>query len=51
LPYSAVSPQRQQGQEVVSVPALPDYAARRRRIFGDKVLPKMVLVSRSEERW
>ena len=34
-----------------SVPALPDYAARRRRIFGDKVLPNMVLVSRSEERW
>jgi hypothetical protein len=31
--------------------ALPDYAARRRRIFGDKVLPNMVLVSRSEERW
>ncbi len=34
-----------------SVPALPDYAARRRRIFGDKVLPNMVLTSRSEERW
>jgi len=34
-----------------SVPALPDYAARRRRIFGDKVLPNMVMVSRSEERW
>ena len=32
-------------------PALPDYAARRRRIFGDKVLPNMVLLSRSEERW
>ncbi len=32
-------------------PALPDYAARRRCIFGDKVLPNMVLVSRSEERW
>ena len=31
--------------------ALPDYAARRRRIFGNKVLPNMVLVSRSEERW
>lgn len=34
-----------------TAPALPDYAARRRRIFGDKVLPNMVLVSRSEERW
>ncbi len=33
------------------VPALPDYAARRRRIFGDKVLPNLVLTSRSEERW
>jgi hypothetical protein len=32
-------------------PALPDYAARRRRIFGDKVLPNMVLEARSEERW
>jgi hypothetical protein len=31
--------------------AVPDYAARRRRIFGDKVLPNMVLLSRSEERW
>ena len=30
---------------------LPDYAARRRRIFGEKVLPNMVLESRSEERW
>jgi hypothetical protein len=32
-------------------PPLPDYAARRRRIFGDKVLPNMVLVARAEERW
>ena len=32
-------------------PALPDFAARRRRIFGDKVLSNMVLVSRSEECW
>jgi hypothetical protein len=29
---------------------LPDYSARRRRIFGDKVLPNMVLLSREEER-
>jgi hypothetical protein len=32
-------------------PTLPDYAARRRRIFGDKVLPNMVLLARAEERW
>jgi hypothetical protein len=30
---------------------LPDYSARRRRIFGNKVLPNMVLVARAEERW
>lgn len=30
---------------------LPDYAARRRRIFGDKVLPNMVILSREQERW
>jgi hypothetical protein len=39
------------GQNGGHTPALPDYAARRRRIFGDKVLPNMVLLSRSEERW
>jgi hypothetical protein len=38
------------GQNGGHAPALPDYAARRRRIFGDKVLPNMVLLSRSEER-
>jgi len=32
-------------------PELPDYAARRRRIFGDKILPNMVLDARAEERW
>ena len=31
--------------------ALPDYAARRRKIFGDKVLPNMVLLGREQERW
>ena len=31
--------------------ALPNYAARRRRIFGDKVLPNLVLSAREEERW
>ena len=30
---------------------LPDYAARRRMIFGDKTVPNMVLLSREEERW
>ena len=30
---------------------LPDYATRRRMIFGDKELPNMVLLSREEERW
>ena len=39
------------GQKGCTASALPDYAARRRRIFGDKVLPNMVLVSRSKERW
>jgi hypothetical protein len=30
---------------------LPDYSARRRRIFGSKILPNMVLAARAEERW
>jgi hypothetical protein len=29
----------------------PDYAARRRRILGDKILPNMVLLGRDQERW
>ena len=40
-----------EGQNGSHAPTLPDYAARRRRIFGDKVLPNMVLAARSEERW
>jgi len=32
-------------------PPLPDYSARRRRIFGTKVLPNMVLAARAEESW
>ena len=32
-------------------PPLPDYSARRRRIFGSKVLPNMVLAARAEEPW
>ncbi len=34
-----------------AVPPLPDYSARRRRIFGSKVLPNMVLAARAEESW
>lgn len=30
---------------------LPDYAARRRRILGDKVLPNMVVLGREQEHW
>jgi hypothetical protein len=29
----------------------PDAAARRQRIFGDKVLPNLVLLAREEERY
>jgi hypothetical protein len=36
---------------VGQTPPLPDYSARRRRIFGSKVLPNMVLAARAEERW
>ena len=30
---------------------LPDYAARRRMILGDKILPNMVVPGREEYRW
>ena len=39
------------GTNTGGTPTLPDYSARRRRIFGNKVLPNMVLLSRAEERW
>ncbi len=39
------------GENGERTPPLPDYSARRRRIFGDKVLPNMVLAARAEERW
>ena len=29
----------------------PDAAARRRRIFGDKVLPNLVMLAREQERY
>lgn len=35
----------------VTAGPLPDYAGRRRRIFGEKVPPNMVLAAREEERW
>jgi len=44
-------------QQVTNKPAapapvrLPDYAARRRMTFGDKVLTNMVLLGRDAERW
>lgn len=39
------------GEAPPTSPAVPDYSARRRRIFGDKVLPNMVLAARSQESW
>lgn len=40
------------GARTAPAPAsVPDYAARRRRIFGEKVLPNLVLTAREEERW
>ena len=39
------------GENGERIPSLPDYSARRRRIFWSKVLPNMVLAARAEERW
>lgn len=39
------------GDSGVPIPPLPDYSARRRRIFGSKVVPNMVLAARAEEPW
>jgi len=39
------------GDKAGRTPSLPDYSARRRRIFGGKVLPNMVLLARAEERF
>jgi hypothetical protein len=39
------------GDNGQKTPPLPDYSARRRRIFGSKVLPNMVLAARAEERF
>lgn len=38
-------------QHALAECGLPDYAARRRRIAGDKVLPNMVTLGREQERW
>jgi urease accessory protein UreF len=44
--------QQATSKQVAPAPVrLPDYAARRRMTFGDKVLPNMVLLGRDEERW
>jgi hypothetical protein len=29
----------------------PNYAARRQQIFGDRVIPNIVLAARGDERW
>jgi len=42
---------RNSAAESQAAPPLPDYTARRRRIFGTKVLPNMVLAARAEESW
>jgi hypothetical protein len=39
------------GDDGGQTPLLPDYSGRRRRIFGNKVLPNMVQLARAEERW
>ena len=36
---------------ITTPPMIPDYAARRRTILGDKVLPNMVLADREQGRW
>ena len=39
------------GENGTPAAPLPDYTARRQRIFGDKVLPNMVLVASGQEPW
>ncbi len=43
--------QEETGSNGSQAPPQPDYAVRRRRIFGDKVIPNMVLAARTEDRW
>ena len=45
------APSEGSGGKAERNPPLPDYSARRRRIFGHKVLPNMVLAARAEERF
>jgi hypothetical protein len=40
-----------QGAPNRAVVNLPDYARQRKEIFGDHVLPNLVLSARDEERW
>jgi hypothetical protein len=53
LQEGALNPAEGKGQSEngQQAPPLPDYSARRRRIFGNKVLPNMVLAARAEEPW
>ena len=53
LQEGAISPAegKSSGDNGEQTPPLPDYSARRRQIFGSKVLPNMVLASRAEERF
>jgi hypothetical protein len=51
LQHSNPSYAKGSDDNVGRTPPLPDYSARRRRIFGSKVLPNMILVARAEERW
>lgn len=48
LSHAEVKGSAENGERILP---LPDYSARRRRIFGDKVLPNMVLAARAEEPW
>jgi len=46
--------QQSSAKKTTAVPPplkLPDYATRRQMIFGEKVLPNMVLLDREQERW
>jgi hypothetical protein len=53
LQEGAISPAegKSSGDNGARTPPVPDYSARRRRIFGSKVLPNMVLAARAEESW
>lgn len=50
LRHDSVSQPASANAGPTTVQPIPDYAERRRRIFGEKVLPNMILESRSQER-